>query len=196
MTGLGASIRFAFETSANRASIKYSGAVRRRLTLASVPDPLSCRFAFCCPAVGLELRRAGTALAARWGDGVAHPQRAIDAADALDYPRRSVLGGHEWAALVCLGMAVRRAGCRHSPRAGTERRSVLHGSDHGGHLRFGVSPGHAKRGQSPHYAFPAGAVVGGLGHSLSGAVPCFELAAHGDLVRVAGLGGERGGSRC
>src|SRR5271166_7115716 len=103
MTGLGASTRFAFETSANRASFKYCDTVRR-LTLDFLPRPFSCRSAICRLAAGSELRRAGTALAARWRDRMAHPQRAVDAANARDHPRRSVLGDHERAALVCLGM--------------------------------------------------------------------------------------------
>jgi hypothetical protein len=41
MTGLGASTRFAFEISANRASFKHRDAIRRR-TLAPIPDPLGC----------------------------------------------------------------------------------------------------------------------------------------------------------
>src|SRR5271169_112940 len=102
-----ASTRFAFEASANRASIQYGGAVRRRLALASFPDTVGFRFAFCRAAIWLELRRNGTDLAARWRHGMAHPQWTIDAADAFDHPRRSVLRDYERATLVCLGMAVR-----------------------------------------------------------------------------------------
>ena len=135
-----------------------------------------------CGAMGrLLLRDAGTGWHIRNGELMlqTHAITRID-------PFSATMNGQPWYAWEWLYDVV-IAAIHHC--AWAEWRGVLHGSNYGDDVRFGVLSGHAQGWQSSDYAFYDCAVLGGLCRAFSGAPSRFELAVYSDLVRVVGLGG-------
>ena len=128
-----------------------------------------------CGAMGrLLLRDAGTGWHIRNGQLMlqTHSVTRVD-------PFSATMSGHPWYAWEWL-YDVFIAGVHHW--MGLERSCLLHRGNYGGHVRFGISLGHAPRRQLADCAFHAGIVIGSFGGTLSGAASCSQLAVHGDLV--------------
>src|SRR5258706_7015078 len=86
----------------------------------AVASPVDRGFVLCGAAGAAGFHHAIGAIAGRCGDRLAHSYRAIDSGDACDSARRSIFAGG-WSAVVCLGVAVRRADRMPGQRGWTER---------------------------------------------------------------------------